>query len=257
MVPALLAPPGDSTDWCRHYDVIRGIITNIPKRTRTGNENQPWPRRLLAFPPACRLTRFPYCGNVDILEKNVLMKLVFVHRERKRINAAQNVATKPEDAVLVQGEDGPMWLHVGLKMVGHLCGKQRGIVNGGFYTLRSLGDTVHVLCKLTQKELELPLEFVKQKLRLCAVTQESCQGATLMGRGVCQRRGNVVQGIGTVGVVESSTQEHTHLLARQKRVGSVGKVRRGVWRAAVVRKDDCTYPNSGSPVPSSLSTLQP
>ena len=112
------------------------------------------------------------------------ISLVVPHRERKRINAAQNAATKTEDAVLVQGgEDGPMWLHVGLKLVGCLQGKQRGVCNSAFYTILAMGETVRVRCELTKKELDLPWDFVKGKLRLCfAVTQASCQGSTLQGR---------------------------------------------------------------------------
>ena len=77
-----------------------------------------------------------------------------------------------------------MWLHPGLKTVAHLCGKQRGVCNSAFYTILAMGETtVRVLCELTQKELELPWDFVKQKLRLCyAITQASCQGMTLRGR---------------------------------------------------------------------------
>jgi hypothetical protein len=111
------------------------------------------------------------------------ISLVIPHKERKRINAAQNKATKPNDAVLVEGEDGPMWLHLGLKLVAHLCGKQRGVCNSAFYTILSLGETVRVLCELTTKELDLTWDFVKQKLRLAySITQASCQGTTLRGR---------------------------------------------------------------------------
>ena len=70
-----------------------------------------------------------------------------------------------------------------LRLVGHLCGKQRGVCNGGFYTIISVAETVKVRCELTQGELDLPLDFVKSKLRLAyAVTQASCQGSTLAGR---------------------------------------------------------------------------
>ena len=111
------------------------------------------------------------------------ISLVIPHAERKRINTSQNEATKPSDSVLLEGEDGPMWIHVNLKLVGHLCGKQRGICNGGFYTILCVGETVKVRCELTQDELDIPLDFVKSKLRLAyAVTQASCQGSTLAGR---------------------------------------------------------------------------
>ena len=41
-----------------------------------------------------------------------------------------------------------------------LQGKARGVLNGAFYTIRSVRDTtVLVLCELTKKELELPMEL--------------------------------------------------------------------------------------------------
>ena len=112
------------------------------------------------------------------------ISLVIPHTRRKLINKTQNEETKPEDAVFVEGQDGPMWLHPGLRLVGHLQGKARGVLNGAFYTVLSVCDTtVLVLCELTRKELELPMDFVKSKLRLgYAITQASCQGSTLAGR---------------------------------------------------------------------------
>jgi hypothetical protein len=112
------------------------------------------------------------------------ISLVIPHTQRKLINRTQNEQTKPEDAVFVEGQDGPMWLHPGLRLVGHLQGKARGVLNGAFYTVLSVCDTtVLVLCELTRKELELPMDFVKTKTRLgYAITQASCQGSTLAGR---------------------------------------------------------------------------
>jgi hypothetical protein len=111
------------------------------------------------------------------------ISLVIPHAERKRINKTQNEATKPSDSVFIEGEDGPIWLYVGIRLIAHLCGKQRGVCNGGFYTILCVGETVKVRCELTQGELDLPLDFVKSRLRLShAVTQASVQGSTLSGR---------------------------------------------------------------------------
>ena len=111
------------------------------------------------------------------------ISLVIPHTQRKLIIKTQNEQTKPEGVIFVEGEDTGMWLHPGLRLVGHLQGKARGVLNGAFYTIQSVRDTtVLVLCELNQKELGLPMDFVKSKLRLgFAITQASCQGSTLAG----------------------------------------------------------------------------
>ena len=57
-------------------------------------------------------------------------------------------------------------------------------MNAAFYTVLALDECkVRVFCELTKRELDLPLEFAKAKLRLSfACTQAGCQGATLNGR---------------------------------------------------------------------------
>ena len=72
--------------------------------------------------------------------------------------------------------DGPIFLHKNLKLVGHVAGTQRGVVNSGCYTVRAVeGEAVVVHCELTNKDLQLPLEFVNTSMRLAfAVTARSC-----------------------------------------------------------------------------------
>ena len=77
-----------------------------------------------------------------------------------------------------------MWMYAGLRLVAHLQGKSRGIMNSAFDTLLALDACkARVLCELTKQELDLPLEFAKSKLRHSfACTQASCQAATYFGR---------------------------------------------------------------------------
>jgi hypothetical protein len=110
--------------------------------------------------------------------------LTISNAQRRLINKKQGEATKPKDAVLVQATDGPLWLFKDLKLIGHLAGTQRGVINSGFYTVEALeADTVVVRCELTQKTLRLPMDFVKKSMRNCfALTQYACQGLSLQGR---------------------------------------------------------------------------
>ena len=110
--------------------------------------------------------------------------LTISNAQRRQINKKQNYATKPKDAVLIQATDGPIWLHKNLKLVGHLAGTQRGVINSGFYTVEALeADTVVVSCEQSQKTLTLPIDFVKKSMRNCfALTQYACQGLSLQGR---------------------------------------------------------------------------
>ena len=109
------------------------------------------------------------------------ISLVIPHVERQRINRAQNEATKPPHAVLLEGADGPAWWYPSIRLVAHLQGTSRGIMNAAFYTVLALDECkVRVFCELTKRELDLPLEFAKAKLRLSfACTQADCHGATL------------------------------------------------------------------------------
>jgi len=47
------------------------------------------------------------------------VSLCISQKQHQNINQAQNFALKPSDATLVEGDDGPMWLHKGLKMIAH------------------------------------------------------------------------------------------------------------------------------------------
>ena len=112
------------------------------------------------------------------------ISLVISHKLRKRINQSQNKATKPIDACYIESNDGPMYLHKGLRLQGHLQEKARGVCNAAFYTILELHDkTIKVICEASQQEIELPITFVQKHMRLgYAITQASCQSLSCKGR---------------------------------------------------------------------------
>ena len=120
--------------------------------------------------------------------------IVISHKMRQKLNERQNKATKPEDAVQVWANDGEIWLHKGLRLVGHMQEKKQGFVNNGSYRITELcgdgsaaaapqGLAIKFECEISKKELSASLDFVKAHLRLCyAITAASVQGATIRGR---------------------------------------------------------------------------
>ena len=109
--------------------------------------------------------------------------LVISHKMRQRINSKQNQDTKTEDAVLLKGSDGEMWLHPHLKLIAHMQERKHGFVNNGSYRVVEIGEQVKLTCEASQRELVVPLDFVRNYLRLCfAITIASCQGSTIKGR---------------------------------------------------------------------------
>jgi hypothetical protein len=111
------------------------------------------------------------------------VSLCISHKQRQKINQAQNFALKPSDAILVEGDDGKMWLHKGLKMIAHLAEKKQSFANNCTYEILEIGELISFRCEITGQELSADLDFVKAYMRLnyCS-TIASCQGKTIRGR---------------------------------------------------------------------------
>ena len=108
--------------------------------------------------------------------------LTISHKHRQALNRYYNKLQRPEEANLVQTLDGPLWLHVGLKLVGHMQERKCGCVNGGTYVVKAFNETVLLECQITKREFEVNIEFLKKSLRLAyAQTQAGCQGETKQG----------------------------------------------------------------------------
>ena len=110
--------------------------------------------------------------------------LVISHAMRRRLNEKQNQALKPEGALQIFGADGEMWLHQGLRLVGHMQERRLGCVNNACYVILNVQpEEVKLECEATKRVLDVPMHFVQSSMRLgfCR-TQASVQGATIPNR---------------------------------------------------------------------------
>ena len=112
------------------------------------------------------------------------LHLVISHRLRKAINRRQNKLTAPADSLRLGTADGEVLLHPGLRMVACMQEKKLGCLNNAIYVVREcMGEKVSLECEISGKHLQVPLDFVRDHLRLAyACTIASVQGQTCRGR---------------------------------------------------------------------------
>ena len=84
------------------------------------------------------------------------------------------------------------WLFVGLLLIAYVPqGQLKGIHNGQLFEVTSIGEIVGLVDFESKEDVELPLEFVRDYLRLAyAFTNVGCQGRSLgnlAGDGVLER----------------------------------------------------------------------
>jgi hypothetical protein len=111
------------------------------------------------------------------------LTLCISHKTRRALNARQNRATAPKDSIRIQTSDGPILLHVDLRLTACLHERKLGLLNNCCYKVVSTGENVGLQCELTGQLREVPLGFVREHMRLCfARTIASIQGQTVTGR---------------------------------------------------------------------------
>ena len=108
------------------------------------------------------------------------ISLTVDNARRKQINQEVNCRLAPEEARLLESEDGPILLYKGAPLIGTKI--QHGITNSIWYTVTDVGEELHVLSERGE-ELALTYEKAAKVLTLRhAMTVHKSQSRTLEGR---------------------------------------------------------------------------
>ena len=107
------------------------------------------------------------------------ISLTIDNARRKQINQECNRRLAPEDARLLEGEDGPILLYNGAPLIG--IKTNHGITNAIWYTVTEVGEELHLLSEREEK-IQLPYEKAGKTLTLRhAMTVHKSQSRTLHG----------------------------------------------------------------------------
>ena len=106
------------------------------------------------------------------------ISLTVDNARRQQINQECNRRLAPEDARLLEGEDGPILLYNGTPLIG--IKTNHGITNAIWYTVTEVGDELHLL---SDRKNQLPYNKAEKLLTLRhAMTVHKSQSRTLPGR---------------------------------------------------------------------------